>query len=198
MADVVMFPDPARLTLVSIEVDETRKTMSVQARTTSTEALCPLCQQSSSKVHSTYVRTLADLPCCGHQVRLQVQVRRFVCRTDTCGRKIFTERLPICAPPYARRTLRQRTTLQELAFALGGRPGARLLPVPGMAVSHDTLVRLMRQSELAVVSTPRILGIDDFAWRKGRRYGTILVYLENHQVVDVLPDREGETVLAWL
>ncbi len=92
MTQIVMLPDPARFAMVRIEVDEARKTITIQARTTAAEASSPLCQQSSSNVHSTYICTLADLPCLGQHVRWQVQVRRFFCRNDNCPRKIFTDK----------------------------------------------------------------------------------------------------------
>ena len=115
-----------------------------------------------------------------------MQVRRFFCRNPACERKIFTERLPTCAAVYARRMLRQAETLCELAFALGGKVGEQITDLLGMTASHDTLLRLTRRSAAPNVSTPRILGVDDFAWKKGKRYGTILVDLERHAVIDLL------------
>ncbi len=198
LSNVVLLPDPNLLSLVSIEVDETMTMITVFAVTTSPEAKCPLCQQTSSKVQSHYTRTLADLSCFGQTVRWFVQVRRIFCLNTSCKRKIFTERLPTFAPAYARRMLRQADALGEIAFALGGKAGEQIARLLAMAVSHDTLLRLIRRSADPPAPTPRILGVDDFAWRRGQRYGTILVDLERHEVIDILPERDGKSLLAWL
>jgi transposase len=157
MTSIVVLPDPMLLELVDIEIDTTMNMITTFAVTTSAEARCPLCQQASGKVHSHYTRTLADLSCFGQRVWWLVQVRRFFCRNPSCKRKIFTERLPTCAPAYARRTLRQAEILCELAFVLGGKADEQIAQLLGMTTSHDTLLRLIRRSPVSLVSTSRIL-----------------------------------------
>jgi len=167
------------------------------ARSRSPSATCPLCSGSSTRVHSVYSRQLADLPWQGRVVELQVRVRRFRCTSLACRRRIFAERLDI-ARPKARRTLRLREIQQQIGLALGGEPGSRLAGRLAMPVSGDTLLRLVRASGIALSPSPRILGVDDWAWRRGQRYGTIICDLERRRVIDLLPDRTGETLACWL
>src|SRR3954469_18441861 len=167
------------------------------ARSRSASATCPLCGGSSTRAHSFYSRRLADLPWQGRVVELQVRVRRFRCTSFGCRRRIFAERLDI-AQPKARRTLRLREIQQQIGLALGGEPGSRLAGRLAMPVSGDTLLRLVRASGIVVSPPPRILGVDDWAWRRGQRYGTIICDLERRRVIDLLPDRTGETLASWL
>jgi transposase len=125
-------------------------------------------------------------------------VRKFFCDTAGCSRRIFTERLPTTAAPYARRTKRATDALRVIALALGGAAGTRLAASLGLCASATTLLHAIRSATLPSGESARAVGIDDWAWRKGLRYGTIVVDLERNRVVDLLPDREADTVAAWL
>lgn len=151
----------------------------------------------STRTHSSYWRRLADLPWQGRVVALQVRVRRFRCTNLDCRRRIFAERLALTRPK-ARRTLPLREIQQQIGLALGGEPGSRLAGRLAMPVSGDTLLRLIRASAPAAWPPPRIIGVDDWAWRRGQRYGTLIRDLERRRVIDLLPDRTGETLAAWL
>jgi transposase len=159
---------------------------------------CPVCSQPSSRIHSRYMRILADLPCQGRLVRLQIEVRRFRCVEPTCRRATFAEQFSGLAAAYARRTSRQAEALCEVAFALGGRAGAPLAKKLSLPTSRHTLLRLLRRTPAPAATTPRQVGIDDFAWKKGDHYGTILVDLARHRPVDLLADRSAESVTTWL
>ena len=179
-------------------VHSTASRLVVQVACCHVSAACPLCQQPSERVHGAYVRTVADLPCAGRLIILALRVRKFVCGTLTCPRQIFTERLPDLVQSYARMTNRLREALQALGFATCGEMSERLAPKLGMQVSGPTLLRHMRTVSIPPPASVRILGIDDWAWKKGQTYGTILVDLEKRIPIDLLPDRSTETVAAWL
>ncbi len=161
-------------------------------------AACPLCQQISERVHGTYGRTVADLPCAGRRVILRLSVRKFVCRTPTCPRQIFTQRLPDLVQSYARMTNRLREALVALGLATSAQVSERLAPSQGMLVSAPTLLRRLRAVACPPPKSVRILGVDDWAWKKGQTYGTILVDLEKRCPIELLPDRKEETLTAWL
>jgi len=179
---------------VSIGPDQIVATLEATAH----RGACPSCGTWSEAVHSHYQRTIADLPWGGQAVRLHLRVRKFYCRQPTCTRRVFTERLPHLVAPYARRTARLESVLRILAFALGGEPGARIVERLGMTASPATLLRLIRRVTVPEQPTPRVLGVDDWSFRKGHRYGTILVDLEQHQIVDVLPARSADPLVEWL
>jgi transposase len=163
-------------------------------------APCPSCATVSRCVHSRYRRTLHDLPWQGQPVTLCVQARRFRCLNTACSRKTFAEPLADAARPFAQRTERLGQLQGHLGLALGGEAGMRLAKRLAMPSSADTLLRLVgsvtRHADRP--PAPRVLAVDDWSWRRGRRYGTILVDLERNTVVDLLPDRQAGSLAEWL
>ncbi len=169
----------------------------IAARTASPTTSCPCCGTVSKRVHSHYQRSLRDLPASGRPVHLVMQVRRFFCEESTCRRKIFADRFPSLTLPRVKFTRRLQEALQEMGFELGGEAGARLgkkLSYPG---SPDTILRLVKQTQLPTTSSPRVVGIDDWSWKRGLRYGTLICHLEKNRPIDVLADRSVQTVSAW-
>jgi transposase len=170
----------------------------VKVISSSPKACCPLCGAQAWRIHSRYMRQVADLPCAGRHVTLLLTVRKFFCPNSACPRKIFAEQFPALVPSYARLTTRLREALVALGFATSGEVASRLAPRLGMQVAPTTLLRRVRAVPVVPAGKVRVLGVDEFAWKKGQTYGTILVDLELRRPVDLLPDRSEETLEAWL
>ena len=190
---MTIIPDLSDLVIEQVSMTNE---VTITVRAASPTAPCPCCGIISKRIQSRYTRTVRDLPASGRPVHLVVQVRRFFCEEKTCVRKIFAERFPALTLPRVKFTLRLQETLGEIGFALGGEAGARLgkqLSIPG---SPDTLLRLVTGTGLPVASSPRVVGIDDWSWKRRLRYGTLICDLESNKPIDVLPDRSVETVSA--
>jgi transposase len=182
--------------LMEVAVEDA--SVQVQLMAVAPTASCPDCTMPSSSIHSRYQRRLADLPWGSLAIHIQLTVRKFVCRHTDCPRRIFTERLPDLVATYARKTHRLITALRAIGMALGGNAGARLAARLTLPVSAATVLRLVRRAPLPPTPALEAVGVDEWAWRRGHRYGTILVNLASHRVVDLLPERSAATVAAWL
>src|SRR5215472_18780114 len=170
----------------------------VEVVSTRSSSRGPLCLQPAMRIHSPYTRVLADVPCGGLQVQLVLHVRKFFCDTVGCPRKIFTERLPIFVQPWARMTTRFSQVLQALAEASCGELGARLAGRLGIRTSPTTLLRLVMARPSSPPEHVSSLGIDDFSFRRRRTFGTILVDLDRHQVIDLLAERSTKRAAEWM
>jgi transposase len=179
-----------RLTEVTLE----KRTVQLQLTATAPTASGPHCAVPSSAVHSRYQRHLTDLPWGTRAVHLQLIVRKFVCRQPTCARPIFTERLPDFVAPSARKTTRLIAILRAIGVALRGQAGARLAARLWLSTSAATLLRLVRAALVPPTPDLQAVGVDEWAWRRGRRFGTILVDLVSHRVLDLLPERSAAAV----
>jgi len=190
-----VLPNPRSLVLETIEQSDDHFLLSVHVEQV---PCCPECGRPSHSRHSSYVRRLQDLPWQGLTVQILLRVRRFRCRNHRCSRQVFTERVA-GVPSYLRQTSRLAEIVRVVGYAAGGLPGARLLGRVAIRTSDDTVLRRVKTSASPAANDPiEVLGVDDWAWRKGQSYGTILVDPESRAVRDLLPDRSAKSFAGWL
>jgi transposase len=184
--------------LVIEDVTDQDEVIVVQARTAARLVPCPRCGGLAGHVHGYCERTVADVPADGRPVVLHVRVRRMRCLALNCPRQTFREQVPGVLDRYQRRTTRLTGQVSAVARELAGRASARLLPALGIMFSRHTALRVLLKIPLPALAVPRVLGIDDFALRRGLVYATVLIDAETGRRVDVIPGRTADSAGKWL
>ena len=187
---------PAQLQVLSFDLVD--HLLLIEVASTASESACPGCQSHTSRIHSHSTRKAADLACGGHQVQLILHVRKFFCTNRDCPRKIFAERLAAFLQPWARVTTRLGQQIEAIGLASCARLGARLGSRLRIETSRTSILR--RAMKLDTPETDQVvhLGVDDFSFRRGRTFGTVLVDLHRHHILDLLPDRRKESAAACM
>ncbi|MFI8187001.1 ISL3 family transposase [Actinacidiphila glaucinigra] len=192
--EALLFPGvDVRVQSVSASTD----VLVVEAMSAARPGRCPDCRKQARRIHSTYQRTLNERPLASRRVIIRLRVRRYFCDRRSCSRKTFVEQVPGLSERHRRSSVGLTWWLRSIAVELGGRPAARLCRRLRVVAGRTRLLRLLTAPTVPD-RAPRVLGVDEFAFRKGCTYGTVLVDVEASQVVDVLPDRTSETFAAWL
>lgn len=196
MEGTSLFALPEGMLVEHIQLTEDGLVVEVAA--TSLTSRCPLCSEVSESIHCHYRRVLQDVPCAGRRVQLVLTVRKFSCRNSLCPRKVFAERIPTLMEPWARMTIRSCQQITSIGLATCGKGGAKLAARLGIQTTRQTILRRVMNLPDVLPASILYLGIDDFSFRRGCRFGSILVDLESRRVVDLLPDREAKTAAAWM
>ena len=184
--------------LVIEDVEDAGEVIQVRARTRDAAVACPGCGVETARVHGYHERTAADVPVDGRRVLVKVRVRRMRCTVPGCKVQTFREQVPGVLDRYQRRISRLTAQVSAVARELAGRASARLLPALGIRASRHTALRVLLRIPLPALAVPRVLGIDDFALRRGQVYATVLIDAETGRRVDVVPGRTANVTEKWL
>lgn len=178
-------------------IEHTSTTILINASIKSNRSRCPNCGKFSKKIHDHYIRTISDLPVFQYRTTIRLKTRKFKCGNSRCKQKVFSEQTPVILR-YSRRTNRVLKILESFAIELTGKLGSIISQQLFITVSSSTITRIAHNQQLSEIKQPRVLGVDDWAYRKGVSYGTVLIDMETSKPIDILPSREGKDLKKWL
>ncbi len=158
---------------------------------------CPLCGHFSKSIHGSYSRTISDLPVFNNAANLILKVRKFKCHNTGCLQKVFSEQTSH-VKRYSRRTARASLLLDSLSIELTGKLGSMLSKQLFLPVSTSTITRIAHKQLLPEIKQPVVLGVDDWAFRKGKSYGTVLIDMETSTPIELLPSRDSSDLKLFL
>jgi transposase len=191
-----LLPEAGRLVVERLSIEPAGILMELRCRDVSSQ--CPACKCPSRRVHSKYLRTIGDLPWRNTPVVIHWRARKFFCDNPDCRRRVFAEQLPGLVARRGRNSAQLEKTLVDIGLECGGEPGRRLAAELGISTSGDTILRRLRCIAAESDLHPQTIGIDDFAFRKGHHYGTVIVDHESGRVMDLLPERSSDSTADWL
>ncbi|MFC2090778.1 ISL3 family transposase [Bacteroidota bacterium] len=179
------------------KIEYSDNTIRIYATIKSRRSKCPICGKYSNRVHDYYIRTISDLPVFQNRTVIHLKTRKFKCGNARCDRRVFSEQTPAILR-YSRRTNRASRILDSFAIELTGRLGSIMSKKLSIPVSSSTITRIAHSQALSEIKQPKVLGVDDWAYRKGVSYGTILIDMETSKPIDLLPSRDGQVLKDWL
>ena len=195
ISEELVFGSSDQLEVLAVQIKDEQ--VIICAQSTKRQCPCPRCYFVSSRIHSYYFRKIKDIPAFGNKVVLRIKAKKWYCYNPDCERQIFTERFDHYFKPYKRTSDRLREKLLKVALLVGGNPGAKLSRVLNISISSSTLIRLIHEQQVPAPVSASAVGIDDWAFTKGVNYGTAIVDLNRHAMIDLLRDRESQTVESW-
>ena len=181
-------------------IDYREEKILIQMRSITNSCTCPKCKHTTDKYHGTYIRRVQDLPILGKGVQLEIKAHEYDCINSECSITSIAETFDGFLNTYSRMTERCADFICTLALETSCEGCARICRKLGIKISGDTVIRLLlkKYENLPEPETGDVIGVDDFAYKKRQKYGTIIVNKKTHEPIALLEGRDGKTLREWL